>query len=111
MAEMVGPNGKFYASDFVEIAIPRATVIALRPDARRLDTSAERLIRALVDVIATEHLVMAVLDDEGVPEIAVANDHGGIADDVVLARRRRSNLSRPGGLPRPVLKRGRIKTA
>jgi hypothetical protein len=44
------------------VAIDRALILALRPEAARRDTTVPRLINDLLDVIANDGLVGAVLD-------------------------------------------------
>lgn len=49
------------------VTVSLSTLERLRPHARRRDLSVEALVRAIVDVVALEEMVDAVLDDgEGV---------------------------------------------
>jgi hypothetical protein len=48
---------------FLAIEIDRALARALRPEAARRETTVPRLIVALLETIAREHLADAVLDD------------------------------------------------
>jgi hypothetical protein len=50
---------------FVSIEVERAVVMAFRREAIARDTSVPCLIRNLLDVISSEHLTSAILDDEG----------------------------------------------
>lgn len=50
---------------YVEIAIPREAVAHLRPAARKREMSVERLVSRLVEVIADDGLVDAVLGRVG----------------------------------------------
>ena len=51
------------------VEIAHEVVVSLRREARRRDTTVERLARDLLDIIATDGLVGAVLDtDERPPE-------------------------------------------
>jgi hypothetical protein len=45
------------------VEIAHEVVVSLRREARRRDTTVERLARDLLDIIATDGLVGAVLDD------------------------------------------------
>jgi hypothetical protein len=47
----------------LSVEIEHAVVVALRPEARRRDISVARLVHDLLNVIATDQLTTAILDD------------------------------------------------
>jgi hypothetical protein len=62
MADEIFQNPRDKA-DTVSIEIPLAAVRALRPAARARDISVPRLISDLIETVANDGLVTAVLDD------------------------------------------------
>jgi hypothetical protein len=50
--------------EFLTVAIPLYTARTLRPAAAKRDTTVTRLITDIVEVVATDNLTSAVLDDQ-----------------------------------------------
>jgi hypothetical protein len=57
------PSKPELAPHMAQIEVEHTVIVALRPEARRRDVSVERLVQNILNVLVTDRLVTAVLDD------------------------------------------------